>query len=150
MPNVFVTAKNRYGYSVGATVSVSDSQAVEAQNAPQWGTLADARLPTNQDALDKEYLGANWIPLSGPYTLQSSDDGKSFYCTTPLTITIPVGLLPRPSCLVMPPPSGVVTFTGVAQLNGSPQSLTRARTANPAGVPLNPWPDVDGFGLGGS
>lgn len=85
---------------------------------------------------------AGWIPLNGPYTLQATDHNKSFQALVPLTITVPAGLVPRPTVGLMPPPTGNLTLAG--QVAG-----TRALTANPAGVCLSGYPSSDAYGLSG-
>lgn len=84
-----------------------------------------------------------WTPLALPYTLSAADDGKCFAIAAAGTLTVPALLLPRPSCALMPPPTGNLTLAG--QVTG-----TRARSANPAGVALNAYQDSDGYGLSGS
>lgn len=94
--------------------------------------------------------GNGWIPLKADKTLKGEDDGKTYYCTGPLTITVPLGLSPMPAVIVQAPPTGVVTFLGQDLLNGSAQSLTRAASANPAGIALTPRGAGLGYGLSGS
>lgn len=93
--------------------------------------------------------GNGWIPLKTDKTLKAEDDGKTYYATVPLNITVPLGLIPQPAVIVQCPPTGVVTFIGLDLINDSAQSLTRAKSANPAGVALTPRGAGLGYGLGG-
>lgn len=87
--------------------------------------------------------------LSSNRTITALDEGKVFECTTALTITIPVGLSPRPDFIVIPPSSGNVTISaGVgATVNGSG---TRSLASNPAGVAVVAYINTDAYGVSGS
>jgi hypothetical protein len=86
------------------------------------------------------------------FTLKASDDGTVFACTAALTVTIPAGLSPRPRVAFIPPASGnlSIAVSGGANINGAATTLTRARSANPAGVALTPYTEGDGYGVSGS
>lgn len=92
------------------------------------------------------------VDLGEDITLTSDSDGAQFACTTAVTITVPELLDPRPSILVIPPPSGDVSLdpTGAAELNGATTTLTRSRASNPAGVAIIAYTDADGYGVSGS
>lgn len=80
------------------------------------------------------------LPLSTGYTLTAADDGKRYYCTTALTVTIPENLATEPEVVILPPASGNLTIavTGTATLNGAALPLTRTRAGNPVGVVISP------------
>lgn len=92
------------------------------------------------------------IPLSADITLTADDDGKQYACTVSLTVTLPAGLSPRPQVAFVPPPTGNLTIarSGAAQINGGSASVTRTRTANPAGIVIQPYAESDGYGVSGS
>ncbi len=89
------------------------------------------------------------IPLSSDYTLTTDDEGRLFYCTTALVVTVPVAV----SVIIDPPATGNVTIrsSGGMLLNGATADLTRARSANPIGVAIKPYAGVAGsVGVSGS
>lgn len=93
------------------------------------------------------------VPLSGAYTLTAADDGKTFYCTTTLTITIPAGLSPMPQVAVIPPPSGSVTLspTSPVLLSGVTADQAFNYASNPTGVALVPeYGTADSYGVAAS
>jgi hypothetical protein len=94
--------------------------------------------------------GGAGIPVAISFSLTSADDGKVFACTAALTITIPATLSPRPSVIVIPPPSGNVSIavSGGAQLNGATTTLTFSRANSPAGIEVTPYAEYDGYGVG--
>lgn len=85
-------------------------------------------------------------------TIAADDDGVQFNLTAAATFTIPASLSPRPSLVVVPPPSGnaSIAVSGGAQLNGATSTLTRARSANLAGFVVNAYQDADGYGVSGA
>ena len=87
-----------------------------------------------------EAAAADVSTLEANYTLKASDDGKRFYATAALTITVPSGLSPQPEVFIDCPASGNVTVAsdGTALLNGATTSLTRARSANAIGFAISP------------
>lgn len=92
------------------------------------------------------------IPLSADYTLTASDNGKTFVCSTALTITVPSGLSPMPSVIVWPPSSGNTSVArgGSATLNGASTTLTRSLSSNPIGFAIAATPAADAYGVSGS
>ena len=92
------------------------------------------------------------VSISTDTLITAADDGRTFNCTTALTITVPELLSPRPSFIVNPPASGNVSLdpTGAAQLNGAGTTLTRSRTSNPAGIAVVAYSESDGYGVSGS
>lgn len=97
-------------------------------------------------------LGTGYTSLSSAYQISKDDDGKTFNCTTALTITIPASLSPRPSFIVNPPASGNVSIavSGGANINGATTTLTRSRASNVAGVAVVAYAESDGYGVSGS
>lgn len=95
---------------------------------------------------------SNSTPLSADRTITAADDGRQFYCTTALTITVPAGLTPRPTFTVDCPPSGnaSVAVSGGATINGATTTLTRSRSSNPAGFVVLAHQDADAYGVSGS
>jgi hypothetical protein len=91
---------------------------------------------------------AGWLALNGDYRLTATDDGKCFACLGPLTVTVPLGLYPRPTVCVMPPASGNLSIAGM--LNGSSQTVMRSRANNSAGVCIAAYQDADNYGVGGN
>jgi hypothetical protein len=92
------------------------------------------------------------IPLYGDYALKATDADSRFAAMVALTLTIPAGLSPMPSCIVLAPPDpGIVTlnFTGGAKGNGSVASIGRMRNANPAGVGIVALYEQDQYGITG-
>ena len=89
---------------------------------------------------------------SSSFTLAASDDGKVFNVTTAITVTFPAGLSPKPNVGFVLPPSGSLTIavSGGANINGATTTLTRARSANPAGIVVQPYTESDGYGVSGS
>lgn len=84
------------------------------------------------------------VQLTGPYTVQASDDGTLFWSTTNVTVTLPAGLSPAPVLLFAPPATGSITVTpsGGAQIAGSTNPYAINRTTNPSGVcAVSPYPD---------
>jgi hypothetical protein len=81
---------------------------------------------------------------SAGFDLSAADESKQYTCTTALTVSVPDGLSPRPSTVVIPPASGnlTITPTGSATLNGAGSSLTRTFTNNRQGVLISPNPYV--------
>lgn len=92
------------------------------------------------------------LTASTSFTLAAADDGKVFNVTTAITVTIPNGLSPRPNVAFVPPPTGnlSIAVTGGANINGAATTLTRARSANPAGFVVTPYTESDGYGVSGS
>ena len=92
------------------------------------------------------------VSISTDTLITAADDGRTFNCTTALTITVPELLSPRPSFIVNPPASGNVSLdpTGAAQLNGAGATLTRSRASNPAGIAVVAYAESDGYGVSGS
>ena len=92
------------------------------------------------------------VSISTDTLITAADDGRTFNCTTALTITVPELLSPRPSFIVNPPASGNVSLdpTGAAQLNGAGATLTRSRASNPAGIAVVAYSESDGYGVSGS
>ena len=80
--------------------------------------------------------------LSALRVLTALDDKKRFTCTTALTIEVPTGLSPAPSCIAVPPATGNLTLspTGGATFNGSASALTRTFANNRNGVLIEPSP----------
>lgn len=117
----------------------------------------DGSLYTTADGVlvTADYLPATQraqVTLSGAYILKASDDGRVFICSTAITVTIPAGLSPRPNVAFIPPASGNVSMavSGGATINGATTTLTRARSANPAGFIVQPYSESDGYGVSGS
>ena len=92
------------------------------------------------------------VSISTDTLITAADDGRTFNCTTALTITIPANLSPRPSFIVNPPPTGnaSIAVSGGANINGATTTLTRARSANVAGFAVVPYAESDGYGVSGS
>lgn len=88
-------------------------------------------------------------PLGASRELTAADDGKRYYATAAITLTIPAGLAPRPEVVVLPPPAGNLTIavSGGATTNGATAALTFTRAAKPAGIVITPYPDAaQGYG----
>ena len=92
------------------------------------------------------------VSISTATLITAADDGRTFNCTTALTITIPANLSPRPNFIVNPPPTGnaSIAVSGGANINGAITTLTRARSANVAGFAVVPYAESDGYGVSGS
>lgn len=106
-------------------------------------------VPVNVAVLD---TSVQPTALAGPYVLSASDDRMRYYATGAFTVTIPIGLNPRPEVTILPPQAGNLTIQpqGGAQANGAAAAITRTRAANPMGVLIGPWPDVaDAYGVSG-
>ncbi len=118
----------------------------------ELGSTEETRLIGLGLAVADVAPGGAGIPVASSFSLTSADDGKVFACTAALTITIQAALSPRPSVVVIPPPSGNVSIavSGGAQLNGATTTLTRSRASNLAGVAVVPYVDADGYGVSGS
>jgi hypothetical protein len=87
--------------------------------------------------------------LSADYVLTAGDDGKQFYCTTALVVSVPVTI----SALFDAPPTGNVTIrkVGSITLNGGTADLTRSLASNPAGFVIKPTLGVaNNVGVSGS
>lgn len=127
-----LTAGNTYTVSdaFGAAI-VGDKRATDTDNVLRQGAV---------------------VSISTDTLITAADDGRTFNCTTALTITIPELLSPRPSFIVNPPASGNVSIavSGGANINGSTTTLTRSRASNPAGVAVVPYAESDGYGVSGS
>ena len=88
-------------------------------------------------------------PLSADYTVVGGDDGKTFYCTTPLVLTISA----QANVIVDAPPTGLLTIrsAGGIKLNGALTDITRSQANNPAGVVIRPWATTaDSVGVSGA
>ena len=142
------------------------------RSGPNWLMDSLGRLIGYQDKVGGEHLipqttgswgdaegqadivasGSQSVSVSAGFAVTAADDGKTFTCTTALTITIPASLSPRPSFIVNPPASGNVSLdpTGAAELNGAGTTITRSRASNPAGVAVIPYAESDGYGVSGS
>lgn len=118
----------------------------------ELGSTEETRLIGLGLAVADVAPGGSGIPVASSFSLTSADDGKVFSCTAALTITIQATLSPRPSVIVIPPPSGNVSIavSGGAKLNGATTTLTRSRASNLAGVAVVPYVDADGYGVSGS
>ena len=106
----------------------------------------------SEEYVEQVSLGSSPAPLDTDLVLTAADDRRSYACTAALTVTIPANLSPRPSVVLIPPPTGnlTVAVTGGAQVNAATASLTRSRIVNPAGVALVPYAEADAYGLSGS
>ena len=100
----------------------------------------------------RNQIVAEVVPLAEGITLNKDDDGVVFAASTAITITVPGGLVPKPSVVIVPPASGnlSVAFSGGATGNGAGTTLTRTRTANPAGILIQPYNDANGYGVSGA
>ena len=88
--------------------------------------------------------------VDADYVIKASDDGATLACTTALTITLPLGLAPRPRLDLIAPPTGnlSVAVSGGARVNGATTTLTFTRETSPTGVKITPYENVDGYGAG--
>lgn len=92
------------------------------------------------------------ITLTGDTTLTAAHDKAVLNCTTALTITVPSGLTPMPSCIVWPPSTGNVSIarSGTATLNGAATTLTRSLASNYSGFAIVAQPTADAYGVTGA
>jgi hypothetical protein len=90
--------------------------------------------------------------LSANKTIAATDNGKVFQCTVALNITIPAGLTPMPTFVVLPPSSGDVSVvsSGGTLLNGATDTLTRGRASNRAGFVVQAYPEANSYGVSGA
>lgn len=137
-------------------VSAADITGANTGQRPDLINLAGAIFVTVDGKQYRVWRGRivdEIVPLSGNITLRTTDDGLLFSASTALTITVPQDLVPKPTVAVIPPPSGDVSvaFTGTATGNGAGTTLTRARSSNPSGFVIMPYPEAgDGYGVNGS
>lgn len=127
MPAIYVTARNRYGYSVGSTVTVTDAIAATAAANPAWGVPADS-------------VQAQTTTATGPSTetvdraLTVADASARLICAAARTFTVNPGMGFNfgPAAFG----AGVVTFAAGATVAGQPPvTINDNRTsgaANPA------------------
>ena len=137
-----------YGqYKAGnlVTLTTAEETALVAQHLADTNTTGGTTYVAPIDE-----TGNGWVPLKVNKTLAPWDDGKAYAATVAVTVTLPLGLKPRPTVVILPPPSGVVTLVGVAPVNGSAQTLTRSRSSNPNGFLITPHPEEDGYAVNGS
>jgi hypothetical protein len=88
--------------------------------------------------------------LTSDYTLTASDDNTIFSATTAITVTVPAGLSPMPSCVFLPPATGSITLhpTGGTLLSGSSSDVAFSIVSNPAGAGLVPlYGQTDKYGV---
>lgn len=97
----------------------------------------------------EQIIAPGYKSITGDYTLSEKDNSIVLYCSIPLTIIVPAGLSPRPSVIIVPPPTGVTSIasSGGALLNGATVTITRDRTSNPAGTAIIAYRDSDGYGV---
>jgi hypothetical protein len=90
--------------------------------------------------------------LAADYTLKSTDNGKSYRCTAPLVLTVPVGIALADGVIVMPPASGnlSVASDGVSTLNGATTTLTRTAANNVGGIAVISRITANDFGVTGN
>jgi hypothetical protein len=133
---------------LGPNDDASSAPAVIHGNVRERMVLADPATGAPIDLLK----GLKSTTLSGPYTLSVDDNFRDFICTVPLTVTVPAGLVPTPTCTFDCPPTGNLSFasSGGTTINGTASTLTRTRDDNPAGVALRGHHDADTYGLSGS
>ena len=132
---------------------VRDNKAYIAK-APSTGAPTLVTFGPGGEPVHTEVGGSSApIAISVSRDLTAADDGARYYATGPITLTTPNGLVPKPECSVLPPPTGnlTVAFSGGATGNGAATAITRTRAANPAGIVITPYPDVtDGYGVSGA
>jgi hypothetical protein len=140
-------------YTVDANGKLSISSPTVNVNSVIDVTSADVVLKGPYGSGGGGAANTTPVALSGAYTLTAGDDGKTFYCTTTLTITIPAGLSPMPQVAVIPPPTGSVTLspTSPVLLSGVTADQAFNYASNPTGVALVPEYGVaDSYGVAAS
>lgn len=131
-----------------------DENAIYTLSAPEETRLIAAGLARNYVAgltdRPSSVPGAQQV-IDSSRNISAADDGLQLACVAAVTLTIPAGLSPRPSFIVVPPPAGVVSLavSGGALINGAATTITRARSSNVAVVVIGN-PDADTYGVSGS
>lgn len=129
--------------NVGSTYTVSNGFGA-AMVGSGYATDPDNTLDTQLPPI---------IALVADRVLTAADDGKRFAAQSALTVTIPAGLVPQPEVVIQCPPTGnlSIAVSGGATINGATTTLTRARSANFAGVAIVRNIDAaNSYGVSGS
>lgn len=122
------------------------------------GTKSAPVGPTNTGGTRPAAAGLQTAPgltvtvLAADYILKSGDNGKSFRCSTAVTVTFPVNCLLPDGVIIDAPTSGNLSIAsdGVSTLNGATATLTRTAANNPAGVAIKSTITANAAGVSGT
>lgn len=142
----------RYGQYVipaGSVVSVFDA-------ATESGLIASKSAISSAAAVTwtvPSEIDGQAFPLDADYTIKASDDGRRFYATKAITVTVPL-LDPQPEFTVQTPASGTLTLhpIGGVTFNGAASDVTRTRASNQVGsVVVTPYAgEGNAYGVSGA
>jgi hypothetical protein len=130
------------------TQSAVTSATIAGINLLTAATTASQKAILSITQSDVATVAPSALPVS--YTLQVTDDGKSYYTTSTSTISIPDALSPRPSVFIDCPNTGTVTVQRsgtVALINGGTVPVVKNRLGNPAGFVIIAHQDADSYGV---
>lgn len=130
--------------------------ALGSAGASTYAALTDKAtvdLPATNTPLAAALAGKQAIvtptPLAVDKTLAVADDGKIYSVSTAITVTVPIGLVPKPQVIFNCPATGSITFICTSAVNGNTTTKTRERAYNFSGVVLTPNAESDSYGLSG-